>query len=328
MLPGAHTPWHDAEALVAAMQAWLPQSTGLPHWPPVHVCRPLPEHCVLPEVHEPEHAPAVQAPLAQETAVPQLPLESQVCTPLPTHWTASGTQVPPHDATPEALTTHAAEHGTDAPQLPVPSQVSTPLTAHCVVPWAQTPVQPPLTQVWLPQSDALPHWPVPSHTWTALPVQTGVPGVQTAPASASALPVSVTATSPTVVSGPVSFPPSAASSPAAVSETVMSISAPSGDPSSPLLLPTPSGEPSVPLLTEVMPPFPHAATKPPARRPDKAKRIQGRDEVMGTSNRYMVGAGLLPKKDLMTIAEKRGRRTPVTSWARSPWRRRGKRRGT
>jgi hypothetical protein len=32
---------------------------------------------------------------------------------------------------------------------------------------------------------------------------------------------------------------------------------------------------------------------------------------MGTSNRYMVGAGLLPKKDLMTIAEKGGRRTPA-----------------
>jgi hypothetical protein len=28
LLPGAHTPEHEAEALVAAMHAWFPQSTG------------------------------------------------------------------------------------------------------------------------------------------------------------------------------------------------------------------------------------------------------------------------------------------------------------
>jgi hypothetical protein len=86
----------------------------------------------------------------------------------------------------------------------------------------------------------------------------------------------------------------------------MSMSEPSDDPSSPLLLPPldPSGEPSGPFPTDVTPPFPHAATKPPTRRPDKANRIQGRDELMGTSNRYMVGPGRLPKKDPMTITEK------------------------
>jgi hypothetical protein len=34
---GAHTPWHDAAPAPVTTHAWLPQSTGLPHWPPVHV---------------------------------------------------------------------------------------------------------------------------------------------------------------------------------------------------------------------------------------------------------------------------------------------------
>ena len=40
---GAHTPWHDAAPLEPT-HAWLPQSTGFPHWPAVHVWSPLPEH--------------------------------------------------------------------------------------------------------------------------------------------------------------------------------------------------------------------------------------------------------------------------------------------
>jgi hypothetical protein len=34
---GAQTPWHAAEPVPVAMQAWLPQSTGLPHCPAVQV---------------------------------------------------------------------------------------------------------------------------------------------------------------------------------------------------------------------------------------------------------------------------------------------------
>jgi hypothetical protein len=46
---------------------------------------------------------------------------------------------------------------TDVPQLPLALQVCTPLPEHCVLPGAQTPLQPPDTHAWLPQSIAAPH---------------------------------------------------------------------------------------------------------------------------------------------------------------------------
>lgn len=81
---GAHTPWHEAAPLVPT-QAWLPQSTGFPHWPAVHVWSPLPEHCVVPAVQTPEHCAPVQAPLAHAWGAPHVPVPSQVSRPVPMH---------------------------------------------------------------------------------------------------------------------------------------------------------------------------------------------------------------------------------------------------
>ncbi len=47
--PGLHTPVHALPT-----QAWPAQFTGLPHCPvESHVCRPLPEHCLLPGAQTP-----------------------------------------------------------------------------------------------------------------------------------------------------------------------------------------------------------------------------------------------------------------------------------
>jgi hypothetical protein len=93
---GAQTPWHDADVELAVTQACVPQSTGLPNWPPTHDCRALPEHWVLPVEHEPEHCPAVHAPLEQATVAPHAPEGSHVWVPVPAaeHCTAPGAHTP------------------------------------------------------------------------------------------------------------------------------------------------------------------------------------------------------------------------------------------
>jgi hypothetical protein len=55
-------------------------------------------------VQEPEHCPAVHAPLAQAWVVPQFPVASHVCTPVPMHWTAPGAHEPWHEAPVELAT--------------------------------------------------------------------------------------------------------------------------------------------------------------------------------------------------------------------------------
>jgi hypothetical protein len=67
---GAQTPWHDAP-LVSSTQVWLPQSTGFPHWPALHVWTPLPEHCVVPAKQTPWHWVPTQVPVVQGTPAPQ-----------------------------------------------------------------------------------------------------------------------------------------------------------------------------------------------------------------------------------------------------------------
>ena len=61
------------------------------------VCTPLPEHCRLPGVHDPVHAPDTQLWL-HAAIVPQVPVAPQVCTPLPEHWVVPGTHTPVHVA--------------------------------------------------------------------------------------------------------------------------------------------------------------------------------------------------------------------------------------
>jgi hypothetical protein len=76
----------------------LVQVLGLPHWPlELHVCTALPEHCTDPGLHDPEHAPATQAELAQLAAEPQLHVGSHVCTPFPEHCVSPGVHDPVHD---------------------------------------------------------------------------------------------------------------------------------------------------------------------------------------------------------------------------------------
>jgi hypothetical protein len=105
VLPGAQTPWHDAVVPVVT-HAWLLQATALPHWPAEQDWTELPEHWDVPAVQVPVHCPAEHAPLAHGRVVPQLPLASHVCTPVPMHWTAPGVHAPPQ-AAPDEVTTHA-----------------------------------------------------------------------------------------------------------------------------------------------------------------------------------------------------------------------------
>ena len=71
-------------------------AAGLLHWPLLEqVCTPLPEHCVAPGVHTPEHAPLTHT-YVQATGLPQVPPLEHVCTPLPEHWVAPGVQEPAH----------------------------------------------------------------------------------------------------------------------------------------------------------------------------------------------------------------------------------------
>jgi hypothetical protein len=53
------------------------------------------------------------------------------------------------------------------------------LFVHCLAPGVQTPVHAPETHAWLTQTAAVPHWPVLSHVWIALPEQRVAPGAQT-----------------------------------------------------------------------------------------------------------------------------------------------------
>jgi len=46
-------------------------------------------------VHDPVHAPATHVEPLHVTAVPHVPLDWHVCTPLPEHWVAPGVQTPP-----------------------------------------------------------------------------------------------------------------------------------------------------------------------------------------------------------------------------------------
>jgi hypothetical protein len=67
-------------------QADRVHAAAVPHMPvELHVCTPLPEHCVPPGVHDPEHAPFTHAWPVQRAGAPQLPVLSQVCTPLFRH---------------------------------------------------------------------------------------------------------------------------------------------------------------------------------------------------------------------------------------------------
>ncbi len=69
--------------------------TALPNCPEeLHVCRPLPEHCVVPGAHDPVHAPALHTFGHTDPLFCQVPLPSHVCGCRPLHCTAPGEHDP------------------------------------------------------------------------------------------------------------------------------------------------------------------------------------------------------------------------------------------
>jgi hypothetical protein len=103
------------------------QAEAVPHWPlALQVWTALPEHCVVPGVHTPVHAPLTQAEEVHADAAPHWPLALQVCTPLPLH------VVPPGVHTPvQAPFTHAwFVQAAAVPHWPLALQVCTPPFRH------------------------------------------------------------------------------------------------------------------------------------------------------------------------------------------------------
>jgi hypothetical protein len=169
--------------------------------------------------------------------------------------------------------------------LPLALHVCTPLPEHRVVFGAQTPLQPPDVQAWLPQSIGAPQRPVVSHTWTALPEHSVVPEEHGPPPSDE---TSSWATSSGAASASRLAPTASVTVASATSETVESAGPVFVD-GAPLLLllllllsaPGPassvaSGSPAPPPL---LPP-PQEATTFPASTPTTKSRIQGLESIM------------------------------------------------
>jgi hypothetical protein len=163
--------------------------------------------------------------------------------------------------------------------LPLALHVCTPLPEHRVVLGAQTPLQPPATQAWLPQSSGAPHWPVVPHISTALPAHRVAPEEHAAPPSDEpSTPASGVASSDGPTSGPA--PTASAMVASGTSETVES-SGPASVEVPPLLLPEgPSSLASGPplMVVEVLPP--QETTTLPASTPVRAHRIQDLESIM------------------------------------------------
>jgi hypothetical protein len=110
----------------------------------VQVCTPFPEHCVCPGAHTPEHTPPTHVWLLHAAGAPQLPVASQVSTPLPTQRTEPGKHAT------QVLLKQAGvplEHVVCVCQVPVASQDWMSLPRHCVCPGAHTPAHAPAVQV-------------------------------------------------------------------------------------------------------------------------------------------------------------------------------------
>jgi hypothetical protein len=160
-----------------AQNAVLPvHATALPHCPhALHVCTPLPEHCVAPGVHagpDPhEHAPHAHVPLhdcvpyvlhdcvavaaqapwpGQLPLVTHAPLALHVCVSVPvpqlphaTGFVWVGAHPPVHVAVPLDTTHVWFVHGAGVPHTPVALHVEIPLLVHCVVPGVHATHTPP-----------------------------------------------------------------------------------------------------------------------------------------------------------------------------------------
>ena len=127
----------------------------------VHVCTPLPEHCVAPSVQLPLQTPFTQVPLGQLCPVPHMALPPQVCTSAPMHCVEVGVHWPVQLSLLQMYwQSVGASHVPDALQvccIVVPE--------HCVVPGVQLPVQAPMTHAWLEHAEpAFCHAPAAVHS--------------------------------------------------------------------------------------------------------------------------------------------------------------------
>lgn len=80
VVPAAHTPLQTPLMHVEFVHA-LPLSCHVPL--AAHTCGCWPLHCTSPGAHEPEHAPITHVELVHGTALPQVPVDEHVWTPLP-----------------------------------------------------------------------------------------------------------------------------------------------------------------------------------------------------------------------------------------------------
>ena len=136
-------------------------ATGVPHVPPLHVCRPLPEHSVIPSVQLPLQAPAVHMFVGQLCVAPHCPLEPHVSTPVPSHRVLFGVHAPA-----QALLWQTNWQDMALPHIPFAPQVSSAVAlVHCVAPGAHTPVHAPFEHAWFAHGDpTVCHVPVGPHS--------------------------------------------------------------------------------------------------------------------------------------------------------------------
>ncbi len=91
----------------------------------------LAPHCTSVGAHTPVHVPLTQVVWPQSMAVPQLPVPSQISTPLPEHVLAPGLHVPVH--CPEPTAPEQTEgHAVAEPYVPFAVHCATPLPTHSV----------------------------------------------------------------------------------------------------------------------------------------------------------------------------------------------------
>jgi len=160
------------------------QATAEPHWPlPLHVCTPLPEHCVVPGVHTPVQAPETHAEETHAVPVPHWPAAVQVSRSLPEHLPAPGAQTPVQLPLTQACPLHAVSFT----QSPWALQVWGCRPTHCFVPGVQVPEQAPALQA-SGQGVSFCQAPFALQSWGVTPLHCLAPGahtpVQTAPTHA------------------------------------------------------------------------------------------------------------------------------------------------
>jgi hypothetical protein len=93
-------------------------------------CRLLPEHCVVPGLHDPVHTPDTHVEFVHGDALPNVPFGEHVSTPLLLQVVSPGAQLPTQ-APPMQV---APEHPAGVPHVPSAAHTSTLFPRHCFEP--------------------------------------------------------------------------------------------------------------------------------------------------------------------------------------------------